>query len=143
MKKFTFPLSRVMDWREIQARVEESRLEAMYAERRAIEAKIAALLEERQRSDQTAHAHLVTGSELAAADSFRRFSIAEHTRLDRQIAECSKQIAAQIQIVTAKRRDLKLLERLKQQRLIAWTNDLHREIDRDAAESHLARWNSH
>ena len=142
MKKFAFSLSRVMDWRELQARIEESKLEALYAERRAIESRIAALLEERERADREAHAHLVSGAELAAADSFRRFSIAEHTRLDRKIAECSQRIAAQIQMVAAKRRDVKLLERLKQQRLIAWTNEFHHEIDAQAAESHLARWNS-
>lgn len=141
MKKFTFPLSRVLDWRDVQARIEESKLEGLYAERRAIETKIADLLEERRRSDEAAHTSAVTGAELAAADAFRRFSVAEHTRLDRKSVECSQRIAAQMQVVAAKRRDVKLLERLKQQRLIAWTGDFHREIDAQAVESHLARWN--
>ena len=35
MKKFCFPLDRVMEWRRTQARIEESKLERLYAELRA------------------------------------------------------------------------------------------------------------
>ncbi|HLW76570.1 MAG TPA: hypothetical protein VKS01_06280 [Bryobacteraceae bacterium] len=142
MKKFSFPLSRVMDWREIQARAEESKLEALHAECRAIDAKIAELVAERERADRDAHTHLVSGAELAAADVFRRFSAAQHTRFIGKRNDCSKRIQAQIQVVAVKRRDVKLLERLKHQRLLAWTTAFHREIDAQAAESHLARWNA-
>ena len=143
MKKFTFPLSRVMDWRDTQARVEESKLENLYAELRAIDTQIAAVLAARAQSDEAVlTVASVTGAELAAIDTFRRFSVAEHTRLNRVRRECSKRIAAQIQAVAAKRRDVRLLERLKQQRLVAWKTDFSKEIDAQAEESHLARWNA-
>jgi len=141
MKKFQFPLQRVLDWRHVQARVEESKLEGLYAERRAIETEIEKLLEERERSDRAvAQGNGSTGEELAALSAFRRFSVAEHTRLDRLRAGCSQRIAAQIAVVTAKRRDAKLLEKLEQQRLAAWQIDFTKHIDAQAEESHLARW---
>ncbi len=143
MKKFAFPLSRVMDWRITQTRIEESKLEKLYAELRAIDASSAALLEERSRSDQALlRASSATGSELAAVAAFRRYSVAEHTRFERLRADCSKRIAAQVQVVAVKRRDVRLLERLKQQRVTAWHTGLSREIDAQAEETHLAQWNS-
>jgi hypothetical protein len=143
MKKFTFPLGRVMDWRITQTRIEESKLEKLYAGLRAIDASSAALLEGRSRSDQAlARASSTTGSELAAVAAFRRFSVAEHTRLELLRAECSQRVAAQVQVVAAKRRDVRLLERLKQQRFTAWHTGFNREIDAQAEETHLARWNS-
>ncbi len=143
MKKFTFPLRRVLDWRETQARLEESKLEVLYAERRAIESHIATLLEEREKSDRTiAHGNGATGAELEALSAFRRFSVMEHTRLDKLRAGCSQRIAAQLAMVAAKKRDAKLLQRLEQQRLAAWQIDFSKQIDAQAEESHLARWNA-
>jgi hypothetical protein len=143
LKKFIFPLSRVMDWRIAQAHVEESKLEKLYAELRGIDASSAAQMEARSRSDQTLlGASSATGSEFAAVAAFRRFSIAEHTRFERLRSDCSSRIAAQVQAVVIKRRDVRLLERLKQQRLAAWSTGFNREIDAQAEETHLAQWKS-
>lgn len=143
MKKFSFPLSRVMDWRATQARIEESKLELLYAERLGIEAREAALQQERVAADQSVlAARAATGAELAALGGFRRFTVAEHTRLEKLRADCSRRITAQIQVVTLKRRDVRLLERLKQQKLIIWNHELSREIDLQADEAYLARWKS-
>lgn len=141
MKKFSFPLGRVMDWRDLQARIEESKLESLYAELRAIDAQVAAVLSARAKSDESLMSAASTmGSELAAIDAFRRFSVLEHTRLDALRIACTKRVAAQIQVVAAKRSDVKLLERLKQQRLTTWTAEFHKSIDAQAEESHLARF---
>jgi hypothetical protein len=143
MRRFSFPLGRVMDWRGAQARIEEVKLEHLYAELRAIEVNTSALLKERACADQAVlRAAAVTGSELAALAAFRRFSVAEHIRLDRLRADCSQRIAAQLQVVAIKRRDVRLLERLKQQRFSAWSAEFNREIDKQAEESHLAQWNA-
>jgi hypothetical protein len=143
LKRFTFPLSRVLDWRITQSRIEESKLEKLYAELRAIDSSSAALLEERSRSDQALlRASSTTGSELAAVAAFRRFSVAEHTRFELLRADCSRRVAAQVQAVAIKRRDVRLLERLKQQRFAAWYTGFNREIDAQAEETHLAKWNS-
>ena len=141
MKKFTFPLGRVLDWRATQARIEESVLERLYAELRAIDSSEAALKRQRADSERA----LITsstamGAELAALDSFRRFTVAEHTRLEKLRADCSKRIAAQIQVVAAKRRDVRLLEHLRDRRRESWNQDFNREIDAQADEAYLAKF---
>lgn len=141
MKKFDFPLGRVMDWRETQARVEESKLETLYAELRAIDSQQHALNIERDAAEKSVAARGATGTELARLGEFRRFTVAERTRLEKLRAECSQRISAQIQVVATKRRDVKLLERLKQQKLIAWNHEMNREIDAQADEAYLAKWN--
>ena len=141
MKKFNFPLGRVMDWRRTLAQVEELKLERLYAELRGIDAREVAIREERTRSEKAvAAAPVTTGFELATLDAFRRFTILECTRLEKLRAECAQRIAAQIQVVAQKRRDLRLLERFKDQRLQAWRHDLARELDAQADEAYLAKW---
>ena len=111
MKKFSFPLGRVMDWRNTQARIEESKLETLYCELRGIEAKKTALQEERSRSEAMLDAaRSITGSELAAFDTFRRFTIIEQTRIEAKRAECSQRVAAQVQGPgRQRRREVRLL----------------------------------
>ncbi len=141
MKKFDFPLGRVMSWRQTMAQVEESKLQGLYAELRSIETSEAALRKERERSHQTVvAAKSVTGAELAAVDAFQRFAVAEHTRLEQRRADCMKRITAQVQVVANKRRDVRLLEHLRASRLTTWRRELEREIDSQAEEAYLARW---
>ena len=51
-----------------------------------------------------------------------------------------QRIAAQLQVVLQKRRDVKLLELLHARKLAAWNAELDREIDKQAAELHLAKF---
>lgn len=141
MKKFHFPLGRVIDWRQTQARLEESKLEALYAEQREIDLRRAAVNRERETAERAVVARGASGVDLERLAEFHRFSIAENTRLEKLRADCSQRIAKQIQVVAAKRRDVRLLERLKQQKLIAWNHELAREIDAQADEAYLARRN--
>ena len=138
MKRFAFPLDRVMGWRRTQAHIEESKLERLHAEMRAIESRTAEVLNEREHSEaQIVAAGSATGMELAALDSFKKASVAECARLADAAADARKRIAAQLQVVTQKRRDLRLLENLRDRKLRAWKSELDREIDREASELYL------
>ncbi|HLH40979.1 MAG TPA: hypothetical protein VKX39_17650 [Bryobacteraceae bacterium] len=141
MKKFQFPLARVLDWRRAQARIEESKLEALYAELRAFEEAARALDREQDEAKKNIAARGATGADLVRLGDFHRFTAAEHARLDGQRAGCARRITAQMEVLAGKRRDVRLLERLKQRKLIAWNADLNREMDAQAEESYLARWN--
>ncbi|HWZ29756.1 MAG TPA: hypothetical protein VNX18_00380 [Bryobacteraceae bacterium] len=143
MKKFSFPLGRVLDWRETQAIIEESKLERLYAELRVIDANEAALIRQRDESNRALlAAPATTGADLAALDTFRRFTAAEHVRLEQRRVDCSKRIAAQIQTLALKRREVRLLERLKARRFAAWNQEFNREIDAQADEAYLAKWSA-
>ena len=90
MKKFTFPLGRVLDWRRTQLRVEETRIERMYAELRDIETRLQELLALRAQSARALIARgSTTGAELAALDSFRKASAAECAKLAESAAACA------------------------------------------------------
>jgi hypothetical protein len=142
MKNFEFPLGRVMSWRQTQQQLEEGKLQNLYAELRAIKSSEAALTAERAHSEKAVlAAPSVSGFDLATLDAFRRFTGAEHMRLEQRRAECSGRIAAQVQVVTRKRRDVRLLEHLRGTRLTHWRHEMNREIDMQAEEAYLARWN--
>ncbi len=133
MKKFNFPLDRALEWRKGQVSIEEGKLEKLNGEIRSIEARQAAVAlacAESQRNLR--NATTATGYELEALDTFRRFTAAEHIRLESQKIAFRPKIAAQLKIVTVKRRDVKLLERLREKRLATWNFELDREIDAQA-----------
>jgi flagellar export protein FliJ len=141
MKKFTFPLARVLDWRRTQVQLEETTLERLNAELRALETRLRdARLEREQAGCWLLAGVSVTGAELAALDSFRKASAVECAKLAASAAATRPRVAAQLQVVIHKRRDVKLLELLHARKLQAWNAELDREIDREAGELHLSKF---
>jgi hypothetical protein len=110
MKKFAFPLERVMDFRRMQARLEEVKLEGLYAELRATDAREAALIAQKTQSENTLRTEKsVTGFDLELFATFREAMTIEQNRLQQARAACRKRIDAQLAVVVVKRRDVKLL----------------------------------
>jgi flagellar biosynthesis chaperone FliJ len=138
MRKFAFPLARVMDWRQTQVRIEEAALERLHAELRGVEGGLAELrlsIEHSENAILTAGS--VMGAELRDLDTFKKASKAEFEKLTKAAADSRKRIATQIEVVSRKRRDLRLLENLRQRKLDTWRADLEREIDNEATELYL------
>ena len=143
MKRFSFPLGRVMDFRRMQARVEEVKLEGMYAELRAIDTREVALIQQSVESEKALRAaKSVSGFDLELFDSYRHAMKDEQKRMDKARAECRKKIDAQLEVLTKKRRDVKLLELLKEQRHVKWEKEMFKEIDQQAEEAYLTKWNA-
>jgi flagellar export protein FliJ len=141
MKKFTFPLGRVMDFRRMQARLEEVKLESLYAALRALDSREVALIEQRVQSEKSLKsAPSVTGHDLETFGQYGEATKAEQIRMDQARAECRKKIEAQLAVLTVKRREVKLLEHLKEQRFEKWEKEMHKEIDQQADEAYLAKW---
>lgn len=141
MKRFEFPLSRVLDWRRTQVQIEESKLQRLHTELRGIETRLAEIRLARKQSGQSLlTGGAVTGAELAALDSFKKASALECNKLSESAGGARKRIAAQLQIVIQRRGAVKLLELLHTRKLEAWNTELSREIDREAAELHLAKF---
>ena len=141
MKKFAFPLTRVMEFRRMQARAEEIKLEALYAELRAIDTREVALIQEKVQAEKTLKsAKSVTGFDLEVFDSYRVAIKEDQKRMDKARADCRKRIDAQLAVLTAKRRDVKLLEHLKEHRHEKWEKEMFKEIDQQAEEAHLAKF---
>jgi flagellar export protein FliJ len=142
MKTFAFPLDRVMEFRRMQARLEEIKLESMYAELRSIDTKEVALIQQGVASEKAIRAQKsVTGFDLEMFHSYREAMHEERRRMDKARAECRGKIDAQLQVVSGKRRDVKLLEHLKSKRFGAWEKEMFKELDQQAEEAYLAKWN--
>jgi flagellar export protein FliJ len=143
VKRFSFPLHRVMEWRRTEARVEEAKLQRLFAEARGVEARVEELKEQRLAAEkELIAAPSSMGADLAALGTFQRFAIGEQKRLAAKRIECEGRIAAQMQAVAAKRREVRLLEKLKERRQETWRREVSRESDALAEEAYLARWNS-
>jgi flagellar export protein FliJ len=141
MKKFNFPLARVMDFRRMQARVEEVKLETLYAELRAIDTREVALIQEKAQAEKTLKsAKSVTGFDLEVYDSYRVAMKEDQKRIAKARADCRKRIDGQLAVLMAKRRDVKLLEHLKEHRFEKWEKEMAKEIDQQAEEAYLAKF---
>lgn len=104
MKRFSFPLRRVLDWRLTQARVEETKLACLHAELRGIEDRIDHAHRERADSERAlAQTGAATGAELAALDSFKKAVAVECARLESMAGATRRKIALQIEAAAAKR----------------------------------------
>ncbi len=125
----------------MQARVEEIKLENMYAELRAIDAKEVALIQQSVEAEKELRKQQsVSGFDLELFGAHREATKTERQRMDKARAACRDRIDAQMQVVTAKRRDVKLLEHLKMKRFETWEKEMFKEIDQQAEEAFLAKW---
>src|SRR5262249_8004065 len=121
MKRFAFPLDRVMEWRRTQAQIEESKLERLNSELRDLGHQIVKLSTERNR----AGANLIvngtaTGLELSLLDAFRQAADVELARLERSKVDCRRRLETQMWTVGEKRREVRLLENLKDRKFQNW-----------------------
>jgi flagellar export protein FliJ len=141
VKRFEFPLDRVLAWRRTQARLEEAKLEPLLAREQALQAAARRLEQEGQQAQQEALARpSSSGDELAALDNFRQHTLREQQRTTQAQAQLRVTIDAHRSAIAIKRRDVRLLEKLREQRWSAWQSAAAREVDQQAEDSHLARW---
>ncbi len=143
MKKFHFPLDRVLDYRTTQVRIEEARLENLHAELHQVKAREAAIQAECEEAQTAlATAASVTGVEFAALEHYRRAAANQSARLLQARMDVNRRIAQQMQTVAQRRRDARLLERLRERRVSEWKYAFDRETQQQAEEAFLARWNA-
>lgn len=146
MKRFTYRLEQVLALRSLRAKVEESALEKLHAELHTVAARTVQIKLDRDRAGKelVAGGH-ATGVELAFLDSFRKGADMETARLETAQVRCRAKIQAQMTVVADRRRDVRMLEKLKEKKFQDWQRETTREMDRQASETHLARlhrWNA-
>ncbi len=144
MKRFTFALERVRQWREEQVVVEQLQLERLQAERGTIEGAIAKLERDKSASEATVlGGRLVDSLDLQSLDQFRRHTQILQAKLRAERAGCDDRIAAQRLRLIDAQRNARLLDKVKARKLKVWQAGFEKEIEEQAAESHLARWQHH
>ncbi len=141
MKKFRFPLERLLNYRRSRLAAEQARLERLLAELAGLEQQRAALeREERMVSDSLRCLPELTSDQLAAVAAFRRFAAQEAVRLAEEATAAASRVAAQRESVLSARREVEVLEKLRERRLHDWRREVDQETERQTAELVVARW---
>lgn len=141
MKKFRFPLEKLLHYRRARLAAEQARLERILAEQQVLRERRAAL----EREDRTVMENLrqlpvLTAAELEAAAAFRRYAQAESVRLLSAEGELASRLERQREAVLEARRAVEVLERLREKKREDWRRELDREMEAQVAELVVARW---
>jgi flagellar biosynthesis chaperone FliJ len=140
MKRFHFPLERVLRWRAEQADLETMKLERLLAELRSLEGQRAQLLAERSDAERILDTRQpMAGEELSNLDSFRRYVQARCGLLEGLKQQQESKIAKQRAVLMEARRKYELLQRLRKKKALVWRTDNDQEHEALAAEMFLAR----
>ncbi len=143
MKRFSFTLERVRQWREEQVSVEQVKLERLHEERLGIDARIAALEREKSANESSVLGGLLVDAvDLQSLDRFRHHTRTLQAQLRVERDGCDTRIAAQRTRVIEAQRNARLLDKVKERKLKIWQLAFEKEIDEQAAESHLAKWSA-
>jgi hypothetical protein len=141
MKAFRFSLERALSWRRMRLAVEEARLQGLHADLSATERT---RLELPARLDVAAAAAMASpqlyGATLAELEAFRVWSLREGQRLAGHALEIRRAIQRQMQAVGEARRQVRLIERLKERRHEQWKGEAECEIEALAGELSIAQW---
>jgi flagellar export protein FliJ len=140
MKKYRFPLERVLGLRRTEAELARARLEKQVGEVRRHDDMRREIARQAAESAAAARVDGVTGMELAGAENFRQYA----NRADSLVAAEQGKAAAEAhrmqQSLIEAERKVKALETLDERRLSAWRKELASEIEQFASEAFLARW---
>lgn len=144
MKRFHFPLERVLALRRLERDRETAKLEAALGAQRAIERKLEDIgLEQSRTRDLVIHAADAAdadATDLAAIDRWARDLRGLRQKLLADFSVAERATALQRQAVVSSERRVRLLERLESARLRDWRGAAGREVESTAQELWLARW---
>ena len=135
MKKFEFRLNRVRDWRILQLRMEQLKLQQLQAEIVSLQDRKETIQRERALAlTQTQRAGGILGYELAAMEKYRIAASAKAAQFDKEMAAIHGLIQSQMTALTERRRAVRALENLEAESRREWHAALDREIQIESDE---------
>lgn len=142
MKAFRFSLDRVLEWRASQLLVEEAELRKLTEHAASLELTAASLEQSRVAAEEKVRnsTHL-DGWDLKALGAYRRQIDKQRESLQARLKEALKKVVVQREKLLVARREHRLVEKLRERRLVEWTAESNREIEQNAADSYLAKFN--
>ena len=140
MKKFEFPLDRVLDLRRQQLEVERARLQTLRADLQRLESEKT----EAQKRVEAARDHVrrgpsTTGQDLMAMSNFQKYIGRLGAEIDKKREKLSVRIAQQQAQTREAEKNVKLLEKLEARKRAEWTIGRDKELEELAADSYMAR----
>jgi flagellar export protein FliJ len=141
LKSFQFRLASVQRIRGLQLQTEESKMEQLLAQRARIESDIAnlqKLLDQSWASNKSQPTLL--SSELIALQRFEERVKKDCAAFNASLVTQDQLIGKQREVVVKIRRDLKLLEKLRQKRHEEWQMETDRELSALVSDITSAQW---
>lgn len=141
MKPFKFRLERVLSWRGTQLSLAEAKLEQINGALRKTDVAIAEVVKQEAAALATiGRPGLVSGSDLGALGRSHVWGVREEKRLAAHKLELQRSLVAQNRAVSNARREVKLVERLKERQYVSWKSEADHELVELAGESAIAQW---
>ena len=141
MLAFRFRLERVLEWRKKKSHLEESRLAACLALVHETEQKLAHLRAERRHIERELLDHSsIPAAEFANLGCYRLHAARREGDLAEERRQRLESASEQRARVQQARRNVKLLEKMRERRLEEYSIQASRELEQTAGESHLTRW---
>jgi chromosome segregation ATPase len=139
MKKFEFRLDAALRWRNTQFQLERAKLQKLLGEEQRLKGDLQALLDEKQTalSELRTLEYLQT-SDLRTMSAYLVGADARTCRLREEITKCAGPIQQQRRKLLEAERNVRLLEKLRENRYSEWKHAFDQEIDAAAEESWLA-----
>ncbi|MEZ5353653.1 MAG: hypothetical protein R2762_13525 [Bryobacteraceae bacterium] len=145
MKKFQFPLERLLEFRRLQEEMERARMLRLAAEIGQIEQQRSELARVEGRAADDVRRATAAGSfpvvaPLSALPAFRERVRRLDRRMESQKAELTRQMDAQTALLRQARQRSEVLERCREKAFEQWRAAMEHEMENLAGELHLAKW---
>ena len=141
MKSFQFPLQRVFEWRGLQMRSEEERLAGMQHQLATLVHRETALTAAEVKSSLgLMQQAAISGSDLQSLAAYQLRMKAERAALKLSRVQCEHQILEQRKTLLKARRNFRVLEKLRENRMKEWVYLYDRETENMAADAYIAKW---
>lgn len=140
MKRFTFRLERLLQWRTLEKDREEGRLRKLFTEVERLEAERILLENKAQAAEESVRRPDVLNEERQALGNYRRFIARERLRLLRLRAELESRIQAQRRLVVEAERKVEALKHMRDDKLAEWRSQTDKEQGDFVDGLVVARW---
>ncbi len=137
MKRFLFPLHRVLLYRRTQADLEKARLVTLEAELSQLRHQLDTLNQSFQNELRIVLPNPQARTELGR---YRMVVETQALQLNRQITGKQSEIAKQNELYVKANQAAEVLTKLKDRQKHNWDQDLQKELDSLAMDSYLSRW---
>lgn len=140
MKRFTFRVERLLQWRTLEKDQEEGRLRKLLSEVERLEAERILLENKAQAAEESVRRPDVLNEERQALGNYRRFIARERLRLQRLRAELESRIQTQRRLVVEAERKVEALKHMRDDKLAEWRSQTDKEQGDFVDGLIVARW---
>jgi flagellar export protein FliJ len=142
MKRFAFQLQTALEWRRRRMEQEQIKLQQMESRHAALKADV----EQAEQSfcasrKETLESPTLVASDLSALAEYREAVDLRKQRISRETSKLEIEMRRQKTLMVDATREFRLLEKLRDRRMEEWRKGCDRELEAEAGELYLAKWN--